>query len=221
MSTLSISEENYLKAIFHLYTHDAGIGTNAIAHHLNTKAASVTEMIKKLAEKKLLTYEKYQGVVPTRKGFTLALGIVRKHRLWEYFLVEKLKFKWDEVHDIAEQLEHIKSERLVEQLDHYLGFPKLDPHGDPIPDKEGKMCAMNCCCVSDIKPNSNAKISGVKNHSPAFLKHLEKMKLTIGKTVKVIDRNDFDQSVELVLNHETMYISKEVAENLLVKKIKG
>jgi DtxR family Mn-dependent transcriptional regulator len=220
MQPLTISEENYLKAVFHLYTPGEGIGTNSIAQHLNTKPASVTEMLKKLAEKKLLTYEKYQGVIPTRKGFSVALNIVRKHRLWEYFLVEKLKLKWDEVHEIAEQLEHIRSEILVEQLDHYLGFPKLDPHGDPIPDKEGKMCTMNCCCMSEIKPNSNAKISGVKNHTPAFLKHLEKMKLTIGKTVKIMERNDFDQSVDLVLNDKKIHISREVAQNLLVEKVK-
>lgn len=220
MSNLSISEENYLKAIFHLYKPGEGIGTNAIARHLDTKPASVTEMLKKLADKKLLTYEKYQGVVPTRKGFTLALGVIRKHRLWEYFLVEKLKLKWDEVHEIAEQLEHIQSELLVEQLDAFLGFPKLDPHGDPIPDKEGKMCAMNCCCVSEIKPNSNARIFGVKNHTSAFLKHLEKLNLTIGKTFTLVNRNDFDQSVELVLNKQTMHISKEVAENILVEKVK-
>ncbi len=220
MHALSISEENYLKAIFHLYTGEEGIGTNAIAHHLHTKAASVTEMVKKLAEKKLLTYEKYQGVIPTQKGFTTALAIIRKHRLWEYFLVEKLKLSWDEVHDIAEQLEHIKSDKLIEKLDRFLDFPKLDPHGDPIPDKAGKMCVTKCCCMSEIKPNSNAKITGVKNHSPAFLKHLEKMHLTIGKTIKIVERNDFDQSVQLVLNHETMHISKEIAENLLVHKIK-
>lgn len=220
MSPLSASEENYLKAVFHLYIPGEGIGTNAIARHLNTKAASVTEMIKKLAEKKLLTYEKYQGVIPTRKGFATALVVVRKHRLWEYFLVEKLHLKWDEVHEIAEQLEHIQSELLVERLDAFLGFPKLDPHGDPIPDKDGKMCAQSGCCVSEIKPNSNAKILGVKNHTPAFLKHLEKLNLTIGKTLKVIERNDFDQSMELVSNDEKINISKEVAENLLVKKLK-
>ena len=220
MQHLTISEENYLKAIFHLYTPGEGIGTNAIAQHLNTKAASVTEMLKKLSEKKYLSYEKYQGVIPTRKGFTVALAIVRKHRLWEYFLVEKLKLKWDEVHEIAEQLEHIQSDILIEKLDQYLGFPKLDPHGDPIPDKEGKMCAMSGCCVSEVKPNSQAKISGVKNHTPAFLKHLEKMNLVIGKTVKIIERNDFDQSIELVLNDKKLHISKEVAQNILVEKVK-
>ncbi len=219
MSHLSISEENYLKAIYHLYKHGEGIGTNAIARHLDTKPASVTEMLKKLADKKLLTYEKYQGVMPTRKGYAAALSIVRKHRLWEYFLVEKLKLGWDEVHEIAEQLEHIQSEILIEKLDAFLEFPKLDPHGDPIPDKEGKMCIMNCCCMSEIKPNANAKIFGVKNHTPAFLKHLEKMELTIGKVLTVIERNDFDQSVELVLNDKKMHISKEVAENILVEKL--
>jgi DtxR family Mn-dependent transcriptional regulator len=220
MNTLTISEENYMKAMFHLYRPGEGVGTNAIAHHLNTKPASVTEMLKKLAEKKLLTYEKYQGVVPTRKGLQQALRIVRKHRLWEYFLAEKLQLKWDEVHEIAEQLEHIQSDILIEKLDAFLGFPKLDPHGDPIPDKEGKMCAVNCCCVSEIGLNSSAKVSGVKNHTPAFLRHLEKINLTLGKTVKVIDRNDFDESVELSVNDKRMHISKQVAENILVEKIK-
>jgi len=150
MIALTISEENYLKALYHLYQPDEGIGTNAIANHLNTKPASVTEMLKKLSEKKLLTYEKYQGVILTKKGYASALNVVRRHRLWEYFLVDKLNLKWDEVHDIAEQLEHIQSDVLIEKLDMYLGHPKIDPHGDPIPDKEGKMCIVNCCCMSEI-----------------------------------------------------------------------
>jgi DtxR family Mn-dependent transcriptional regulator len=220
MQTLSIAEENYLKSIYHLLVEKQEAGTNAIAQALQTKPASVTEMLKKLAEKKLITYEKYQGVSLTRKGYTISLAIVRKHRLWEFFLVEKLKFKWDEVHDIAEQLEHIQSELLIEKLDQFLGFPTKDPHGDPIPDRTGHMCKSDCCCIMDIEPNSSVKVAGVKNHSATFLKHLEKIELTIGKTLKVLEHNDFDQSVELMANDRRLHISKEVAQNLLVTEQK-
>jgi DtxR family Mn-dependent transcriptional regulator len=216
MLPLTIAEENYLKSIYHLLLEHSAAGTNAIAQAMQTKPASVTEMLKRLAEKKLITYEKYQGVSLTRKGCTLSLAIVRKHRLWEFFLVEKLKFKWDEVHEIAEQLEHIQSELLIEKLDTFLGFPAKDPHGDPIPDKMGNMCKSDCHCLTEIEPNSSVKVAGVKNHSAPFLKHLEKIELTIGKSLKVLEHNDFDHSVELLANDKKFYVSKEVAQNLLV-----
>ena len=137
---MTFSEENYLKTIYHLtIISDSEISTNAIAEKMETKASSVTDMLKKLAEKDLVDYKKYQGVSLTEKGKLSAKMIVRKHRLWEVFLVEKLDFSWDEVHDIAEQLEHIKSEKLINKLDDFLGNPTEDPHGDPIPDKNGKL----------------------------------------------------------------------------------
>src|SRR5687768_13118100 len=182
----SFTEENYLKIIYHLSSDtDAAIQTNAIAEKMGTKAASVTDMIKKLADKRLIIYQKYQGVKLTDTGRRTAVNIVRKHRLWEVFLVEKLNFKWDEVHDIAEELEHINSSELIERLDEFLAFPKNDPHGDPIPDKDGKFDSAAFVKLNKLKTNDQGLVMGVSEHSSAFLKHLEKLGLTLGKLVKV------------------------------------
>ncbi|WP_243389180.1 metal-dependent transcriptional regulator, partial [Flavobacterium psychrophilum] len=140
---MTFSEENYLKTIYHLTTiSDSEVSTNAIAEKMETKASSVTDMLKKLSEKDLINYKKYQGVSLTETGSLSAKMIVRKHRLWEVFLVEKLDFPWDEVHDIAEQLEHIKSEKLINKLDDFLGNPTEDPHGDPIPNANGQIISI-------------------------------------------------------------------------------
>ena len=136
---MTFSEENYLKTIYHLTTSlSTEISTNAIAEMMETKASSVTDMLKKLAEKDLVHYKKYQGVFLTPKGKLAAKMIVRKHRLWEVFLVEKLDFSWDEVHEVAEQLEHIQSKKLIDKLDQFLEYPSIDPHGDPIPNAKGE-----------------------------------------------------------------------------------
>src|SRR5680860_794131 len=149
---LTFSEENYLKAIFHLErTHPNGVSTNALAKEMETKASSVTDMIKKLSEKNLINYKKYKGFKLSHFGMKTAIAIIRKHRLWEVFLVEKLNFSWDEVHEVAEQLENIKSEQLIRELDRFLGFPKRDPHGDPIPDAEGNFTVLNKVLLSDLK----------------------------------------------------------------------
>lgn len=177
----SYTEENYLKAIYHLsLTNDKSVTTNSIAAAMSTKAASVTDMLKKLAEKKLINYERYQGVSLTAEGKTIAIKIVRKHRLWEFFLVEKLQFKWDEVHELAEELEHIKSAELIERLDKFLGFPKYDPHGDPIPDVNGRFNINELKPVSTLLVNDGGIIMGVREHLPQFLQYLEKMRLIIG-----------------------------------------
>lgn len=214
----SFTEENYLKIIYHLsQNNEEAIQTNAIAEKMQTKAASVTDMIKKLADKQLINYKKYQGVSLTPTGKATAINIVRKHRLWEVFLVEKLNFKWDEVHDIAEDLEHIKSTELVERLDEFLSFPKSDPHGDPIPDKNGQFDSIPFTKLNKLKSGETGLIMGVSEHSSPFLKHLEKMGLTLGKKVTITEINDFDSSVELTLEQKKISVSREVAKHVLIK----
>lgn len=211
----SFTEENYLKVIYHLSEGANAVQTNAIAEQIQTKPASVTDMIKKLAEKGLVDYIKYQGVTLTDKGKQAAINIVRKHRLWEVFLVDKLNFKWDEVHDVAEELEHIKSESLIERLDEFLGFPKSDPHGDPIPDKDGRFAKTQFIKLIELKIGESGTITGVSQHSSAFLKHLEKLGLTLGKQIKISDVTDFDGSVEIIVEDKQINISREVAKHIL------
>jgi len=214
----SFTEENYLKIIYHLSLNtESTVQTNAIAERIQTKAASVTDMIKKLADKQLVDYKKYQGVKLTDSGKAAAINIVRRHRLWEVFLVEKLNFKWDEVHDIAEELEHIKSPELIERLDEFLAFPKNDPHGDPIPDKNGKLDNTIFIKLSKLKIGDKGLIMGVSEHSSLFLQHLEKLGLTLGKQIKITEITDFDGSVELNVENKQISVSREVAKHILIK----
>jgi len=212
----TFTEENYLKAIYHLSLQSDSASTNQIATSLNTKAASVTDMLKKLADKELINYTKYQGVTLTASGEKIAVSIIRKHRLWEYFLVEKLNFKWDEVHDVAEQLEHIASNELIDRLDNFMGHPKYDPHGDPIPDSNGLFKAHELKPVSTLIVDESGVISGVRDHTTSFLQYLERMHLTIGKKIKVTEINDYDHSVILLVENKKIHISREVANNLLI-----
>lgn len=214
----SFSEENYLKAIYHLGVEsDLPVTTNDIAEQMNTKASSVTDMMKKLADKALINYAKYQGVTLTQKGAAAALGIIRKHRLWEVFLVEKLKFKWDEVHDIAEELEHIRSELLMDRLQEFLGNPRTDPHGDAIPDKNGKFHAKAVISLAKMKPGDTGSISGVSEHSPAFLQHLERTGLTLGKALEIREVVEFDGSMVLLLEqHKELAVSRDIAKHILI-----
>ena len=216
---LSPTEENYLKCIFKLKQEaaDAGVSTNAIAASINIAAASVTDMLKRLSEKGLLDYVRYKGVNLTAKGEEMAMLLVRKHRLWEVFLADKLHMKWDEVHDIAEQLEHIQSPLLVQRLDEFLGFPKFDPHGDPIPDANGNFSPRKEQVLNNIDANTYVNIIGVRNHEPAFLQYLEKQHLTLGSHIYIVEKIPFDKSLVLRKdNGETIQISNIVAENLLV-----
>jgi DtxR family Mn-dependent transcriptional regulator len=212
------SEENYLKAIYHLGSlSEKGVSTNSIAKKLDTKASSVTDMVKKLAEKNVLIYQKYQGVNLTIEGKKIAALIIRKHRLWEVFLVEKLNFNWDEVHDVAEQLEHIKSPKLIDEIDALLGFPTVDPHGDPIPDKEGEITIRKKVKLSTLKENEETVLLSVKDSSDNFLRYLNKKKIAIGNTIKVIHIEPFDNSILIQINGTELLVTSEVAENLLVK----
>jgi DtxR family Mn-dependent transcriptional regulator len=215
----SFTEENYIKAIYKLQERsENAINTNAIAEMMQTKAASVTDMVKKLSDKKLLKYEKYKGVSLTDAGNKVAIDTVRKHRLWETFLHNKLSFSWDEVHDIAEQLEHIQSSKLVDKLEEFLGFPTHDPHGDPIPGRNGAILRNKLVLVSELNLGERGVISGVVNHSSVFLQHLEKNQLVLGKEIEVVSRSEFDQSVKVRVNKQgQLVISFEVASNILVK----
>jgi DtxR family Mn-dependent transcriptional regulator len=214
----SYTEENYLKIIYHLSVISNPVQTNAIAERIQTKAASVTDMLKKLSDKELVDYIKYQGVTLTEKGKLTAINIVRKHRLWEVFLVDKLNFKWDEVHDVAEELEHIKSTLLIERLDEFLEFPKVDPHGDPIPDQYGNFADLSFVKLSKLAAHEKGTITGVSEHSSPFLKHLEKLGLTLGKKIEIVEIIDFDGSVELRVDQEKINISREVAKHILISK---
>ncbi len=214
----SFTEENYLKIIFHLSQDSHPVQTNAIAEKIQTKAASVTDMLKKLADKHLVDYVKYQGVTLTEKGKLTAINIVRKHRLWEVFLVDKLNFKWDQVHEVAEELEHIKSDLLTERLNEFLDFPKVDPHGDPIPDEYGKFEDLTFIKLSKLKANEKGTITGVSEHSSAFLKHLEKLNLTLGKRIQIAEIIGFDGSVELLVENQKINISNEIAKHILISK---
>lgn len=212
---VTLSEENYLKAIFHLGKQGSeAVSTNAIAEQMETKASSVTDMVKKLAEKDLANYKKYQGVSLTKLGRLMAASVVRKHRLWEVFLVEKLNFSWDEVHDVAEQLEHIKSEKLINELDSFLEFPTHDPHGDPIPDKNGSLAKNTSVSILEMGSGVEGTLTHVKDSSDIFLKYLDKNNLALGDKIKVIEIEPFDNSVKIETNTKQIIISKHVAENL-------
>ncbi|MHA7942317.1 metal-dependent transcriptional regulator [Formosa sp. 3Alg 14/1] len=212
---MTLSEENYLKAIYHLGKQGyVPVSTNAIAEKIEAKASSVTDMIKKLAEKQLANYVKYQGVTLTESGRSAAALVIRKHRLWEVFLVEKLNFSWDEVHDVAEQLEHIKSLKLVNELDVFLGCPTHDPHGDPIPDKNGNYSPLKSVNILDVKTGETGVLALVKDSSEAFLKYLNKNNLALGDTIKVLDFEPFDNSLTIETSDGKMIISNEVSKNL-------
>lgn len=214
----SFTEENYLKTIYYLADRQQSeVSTNALAEMTSTKAASVTDMLRKLADKQLIHYKKYQGVRLTDEGERLALQIIRRHRLWEVFLVEKLGFGWDAVHEIAEELEHIRSEELVTRLDTYLGNPQFDPHGDPIPTPTGQMPETGYQKLSDVSIGEVVCLMGVLEHSTEFLQHLDHSNLTLGCTVTVREVNTFDKSVLVQAESgQTVFVSHEVAKNLLV-----
>lgn len=215
--TLSKAEEDYLKSIFRLQQETGQVNTNAVAQDLKTKPASVTDMLKKLKAKKLLNYEPYQEFKLSAEGKKTALGIVRRHRLWEYFLVEKLGMGWDEVHDIAEHLEHVSNQRLIEKLDAYLGYPETDPHGDPIPDAQGRMKVQPRISLDDLPPNTGATVCSVGNQSSGMLEMLSHLNIRIGTRLEVKRRFEFDGSTEIKIRNKPLFvISRVMAQNLFV-----
>lgn len=214
----SLTEENYLKAIYVLnQSSDSSASTNAIAERLETKASSVSDMLKRLKQKNLIHYKKYQAVSLTEEGKKIAISIIRKHRLWEFFLVENLKFGWDEVHELAEQLEHIQSTELTDRLNEYLGCPELDPHGDPIPDKDGNFPTRTDYMLSDCKASTNVVVVGVKDHSTEFLNYLNQLNVELGTKIQVLNIHAFDCSMDIQIDNTKIQISNKVAENLYVK----
>lgn len=218
MNATSHSEENYLKAIFHLGAEGSqSVATNSIARRIKTKPSSVTDMMQRLAEKGLVYYKKYKGVSLTESGKSAALSIIRKHRLWEVFLVDKLHFTWDEVHDVAEQLEHIKSEKLVDLLDKHLGFPQYDPHGDPIPTKDGKYPSRDKQLLSQLPTGSEGICIGVKDSSASFLKYLDRNEISLGDKIQLLEREDFDNSLVVSVKDKKMRVSQQIAANLYLK----
>jgi DtxR family Mn-dependent transcriptional regulator len=216
---LSQSEENYIKAIYALSENTSeSISTNLLAERMCTKASSVTDMLKKLSDKGLLTYQKYQGCGLTDIGRSMALSIVRKHRLWEVFLVDKLQFGWDEVHEIAEQLEHIQSVQLTNRLEEFLEFPKVDPHGDPIPNREGIFEVPTVRqTLASCEVGAVGSVMGVEDGSPEFLQYLNKIELKLGSEIEVIDKLSFDGSLVISIGNRTIQFSQLVATKIFVK----
>lgn len=215
---LSFVEENYLKAIYHLSgSGEHEVTTNALAEEMKTTPASVSDMIRKLSKKAVVHYRKYQGVNVSEEGKLIALHVIRKHRLWEVFLVEKLGFNWDEVHEVAEQLEHIKSPLLIQRLDEFLGFPKYDPHGDPIPDEHGQFTETKKEPLCDAPIGTTGVVVAVQDSGTAFLKYLDKVGISIGSKIKVEDVVEFDGSMDITIDQKkSITVSKTVAENIWV-----
>jgi len=217
MLNYTTSEENYIKAIYHLQKVDGMVTTNELAAELQTKPASITDMMKKLKVKKLLNYQPYQGFRLTADGTKVALGIIRRHRLWEFFLAEKLKFTWDEVHEVAEDLEHVSNKKLIDKLDEYLGFPRIDPHGDPIPDANGKIEISKKICITELAVNTISTVASVSDHSSEILELLEHKKIAIGTKVEVKKKFEFDNSLEIKINRRPVItISEQLAKNIFV-----
>ena len=216
----TVSEENYIKAIYHLQQHARNVTTNELAERLQTKPASVTDMLKKLKAKKLLEYERYYGVKLTAEGKKLALEIVRRHRLWEYFLVNHLEFGWDEVHEIAEKLEHVQSNALANKLDAYMNFPRFDPHGDPIPDSKGKIHQQQQVNLLQLPVGEAAVICAVGSQQTELLEMLRLKNLRMGTSLKLLQRFSFDNSVEISVKGQPAFsISEQLARELFVKTV--
>ena len=215
---MTLTEENYLKTIYTLQLENpGGVNTNAVAEHLETKAASATDMIKKLDEKGLVIYRPYRGVLLNAQGEKLALQIVRKHRLWETFLAEKLEFGWEEIHDVAEQLEHIRSEKLVKELDRFLGHPEYDPHGDPIPNAAGYLPEVAKRKLSQLKVGERGVCTGANDISSSFLKFLAKQQISLGAEIEVVEVESFDRSMCVLINGEKVVLSKMASDNIYIK----
>lgn len=212
-------EENYLKAIYKIgLKEDKAVSTSAVAQEMGVQSASVTDMLKKLSAKDFVSYKKYHGVSLTDLGAKEAIRIVRKHRLWEVFLVEKLGFGWGDVHDVAEQLEHVNSERLTNSLDAFLDFPRVDPHGDPIPDENGVVQEQNFVYLTELKAGDRATISGVDHDGKDLLTYLENNELVLHNRITVLEKIDFDGSMKLEVKGSEKFVSEKIAENILVQK---
>lgn len=218
MLNYSTSEENYIKTIFHLQNAEGTVTTNALAAELKARPASITDMMKKLKAKKLVHYEAYHGFRLSNEGKKVALIIIRRHRLWEYFLAEKLKFSWEEVHAVAEDLEHVSSKKLIDKLDEFLGFPRFDPHGDPIPDMNGKIESSRQVSLQDLPLNITAVVSHVSDQSNEMLELLGHKKIGIGTKLEVKRKFNYDNSLEIKIRQlPSIHISEQLSKNIYVK----
>ena len=213
------SEEDYLKCLYHLQQGKKNVSTNEIANYLLMKPSSVSDMLKKLAEKKLVYYLKYKGSSLTKKGELIALSVIRKHRLWETFLVNKLGFSWSKVHNIAEQLEHVNSEELIDKLDHFLAYPQIDPHGDPIPQKNGTIAELNQKLLSELKHGEEGIITGIKKGTPSLLNFLDQKNIKLGDQIQLISILEFDQSAEVIIHEKAINLSEKICSNLLIETL--
>lgn len=214
----STAEENYIKAIYKLSGGGAAaVSTTSLSDSLETKPASVSDMLRKLSAKDLVHYVKYHGVQLTEEGQRVALKIIRKHRLWEVFLVQKLKFTWDEVHEVAEQMEHVKSELLVQRLDAFLGHPRVDPHGDPIPTEEGELREVEQRPLATLEVDQQGVVIRVKDAQPAFLQYLDKVGIQIGSNLQVLDKIAYDNSLEVRIDHQkSVILSSDTLEKIFI-----
>ncbi|HRH59871.1 MAG TPA: metal-dependent transcriptional regulator [Chitinophagaceae bacterium] len=219
MTNFSTAEENYIKCIYHLQQSNGSVTTNELAAMLRSKPASVTDMLKKLKAKKVLYYEPYKDFTLTAEGKKTALAVVRRHRLWEFFLAEVLQFGWDEVHEVAEELEHVSSNKLIEKLDAFLKYPRFDPHGDPIPDKNGKISMPQQICLSELPASTAATVSAVADQSSALLEVLKEKNVAIGTRLEVKKKFSFDDSVEVKIKNKTVTLSKQLAQVIYVSRV--
>ena len=213
----SVSEENYIKAIFHLQEEVDRVNTVQLALAMKTKPASITDMLKKLKAKKLLDYQPYYGFKLTAEGNKIALGVIRRHRIWEYFLSEKLKFNLHEIHELAEVLEHVSSKKLIDKLDAYLGSPKFDPHGDPIPDFEGKITLEDYVLLSTMKVKTKGRVCRIASASKKIMELISHQQIKLGSQITVEQRFEFDDSIEIMIDgkHKTN-ISQQLAKNIFI-----
>lgn len=213
------TEENYLKVIYLLSRQSQAITTKLIGEMLAIKSPTVSDMLRRLGEKGLIRYARYKEVSLTSEGEMIALKVIRKHRLWETFLVQKFDFKWDEVHDIAEQLEHVNSPELVDRLEKYLDYPEFDPHGDPIPSKNGAISYRHNLTLDQGKIGEEVVVVGVKDHTAEFLKYLESLNIQLGTRIKVLDVVEYDKSKRVNIHRKDVFLSNPVCKNLLVKEV--
>jgi DtxR family Mn-dependent transcriptional regulator len=213
----SVSEENYIKAIYHLQQEVDRVNTMLLASTLETKPASITDMLKKLKTKRLLDYKPYYGFKLSAEGNRVALGIIRRHRLWEFFLAEKLKFNWEEVHEMAEDLEHVSNKKLIDKLDAFLGYPKFDPHGDPIPDQDGKIQKEEHVLLSELKLKAQGRVTKIKSHSKKIMDLVAHQQINIGSRITVKKVFEFDESMEIVIDGKMIKnISQQLAKNIFI-----
>lgn len=215
---ISLTEENYLKAMFNLSQETGEVFVNDLSKELDIKMPSVTSMVKRLASKNLVNYQSYKPLTLTDEGEKLALSIIRKHRLTEMFLVEKMGFGWEEVHEVAEQIEHIHSPKFFAKMDEMLGYPTVDPHGSPIPDSHGNIHQKTYQNLANFNKGDKVKFVAVNNSSDDFLKFLNSKEINLGLVLKILDKEEFDHSMTISFNDKTIVLSQKVTQKILVEK---